>query len=180
MPSKRNLKAFDFRRFIDENRDLLKPPVGNRQIWEDGELIAMIIGGPNQRTDYHDDASEEFFYQIEGDMTLRVMEEPGKPPVDVPIREGEIFLLPPHVRHSPQRPVPGSIGLVIEAPRPPGAKDGFEWYCLECHHLVYRTEVLLKSIVLDLPPLFEVFYNDESKRRCGKCGAVHPGKFAAS
>ena len=126
MPSKRSLRAIDFRPFIEEHRELLKPPVGNRQIWEDGELIAMVIGGPNQRTDYHDDPSEEFFYQIEGDMVLRVMEEAGKPPVDVPIRAGEIFLLPPHVRHSPQRAVPGSIGLVIEAPRPPGAKDGSE------------------------------------------------------
>ncbi len=179
MPSKRSLKAFDFRAFIEENREILKPPVGNRQIWEDGELIAMIIGGPNQRTDYHDDPSEEFFYQIEGDMVLRVMEEAGKPPVDVPIREGEIFLLPPHVRHSPQRPVPGSIGLVIEAPRPKAAKDGFEWYCLKCHHLVYRTEVLLKSIVDDLPPLFDAFYQDESKRRCRNCGEVHPGKVAS-
>jgi 3-hydroxyanthranilate 3,4-dioxygenase len=178
MPSKRSLRAIDFRAFIEEHRELLKPPVGNRQIWEDGELIAMVIGGPNQRTDYHDDPSEEFFYQIEGDMVLRVMEEAGRPPVDVEIRAGEIFLLPPHVRHSPQRPVPGSIGLVIEAPRPPGAKDGFEWYCPNCHDLVYRTEVILKSIVEDLPPLFEKFYRDETARRCRSCGTVHPGKFA--
>lgn len=178
MPSKRSLKAIDFRAFIEEHRELLKPPVGNRQIWEDGELIAMVIGGPNQRTDYHDDPSEEFFYQIEGDMVLRVMEEAGKPPIDVAIRAGEIFLLPPHVRHSPQRPMPGSIGLVIEAPRPPGAKDGFEWYCLKCHELVYRTEVVLKSIVFDLPPLFERFYADEAARCCRNCGVVHPGKFA--
>jgi 3-hydroxyanthranilate 3,4-dioxygenase len=136
----------------------------------------MIIGGPNQRTDYHDDPSEEFFYQIEGDMVLRILEEPGAPPVDVPIRAGEIFLLPPHVRHSPQRPVPGSVGLVIEAPRPPGAKDGFEWYCPKCHALVYRTEVLLKSIVNDLPPLFAKFYEDESARRCRSCGTMHPGR----
>jgi len=178
MPSKRTLRAIDFRAFIQKHRELLRPPVGNRQIWEDGELIAMVIGGPNQRTDYHDDPSEEFFYQVEGDMVLRVMEEAGKPPVDVPIRAGEIFLLPPHVRHSPQRPVPGSIGLVIEAPRPPGAKDGFEWYCLKCHDLVYRTELVLKSIVEDLPPLFEKFYQDEAARRCRNCGVVHPGKFA--
>jgi 3-hydroxyanthranilate 3,4-dioxygenase len=176
MPSKRSLRAIDFRAFIEEHRELLKPPVGNRQIWEDGELIAMVIGGPNRRTDYHDDPSEEFFYQIEGDMVLRIMEEAGKPPVDVEIRAGEIFLLPPHVRHSPQRPVPGSIGLVIEAPRPPGAKDGFEWYCPKCHELVYRTEVVLKSIVDDLPPLFEKFYGDEAARRCRNCGTIHPGR----
>lgn len=179
MTTKRSLKAIDFRGFIEEHRELLKPPVGNRQIWEDGELIAMVIGGPNQRTDYHDDPSEEFFYQIEGDMTLRVMEEAGKAPIDVPIRAGEIFLLPKHVRHSPQRPVPGSIGLVIEAPRPAGAKDGFEWYCPKCHALVHRVELVLKSIVDDLPPLFESFYRDETARRCRGCGSLHPGKFRA-
>ena len=176
MPSKRTLKPLDFRAFIAENRALLEPPVGNRQIWEDGELIAMVIGGPNRRADYHDDPSEEFFYQIEGDMVLRIMEEAGKPPVDVPIRSGEIFLLPPHVRHSPQRPAPGSVGLVIEAPRSPGAKDGFEWYCPKCHSLIHRAEVLVKSIVDDLPPLFEKFYADESARRCRSCGTIHPGQ----
>jgi 3-hydroxyanthranilate 3,4-dioxygenase len=177
VPSKHTLKAFDFRSWIEQHRELLKPPVGNCQIWEDGELIAMVIGGPNRRTDYHDDSAEEFFYQIEGDMVLRVMEEPGRPPVDVLIRAGEILLLPGHVRHSPQRPA-GTIGLVIEAPRAPGAFDGFEWYCPQCHDLVYRTEVLLKSIVKDLPPLFERFYGDEKLRLCRMCGAVHPGKTA--
>jgi 3-hydroxyanthranilate 3,4-dioxygenase len=177
VPSKRALKAFDFRSWIEDHRDLLRPPVGNCQIWEDGELIAMVIGGPNRRTDYHDDSAEEFFYQIEGDIVLRILEEPGRPPSEVPIRAGEVFLLPGHVRHSPQRPA-GSVGLVIEAPRAPGAVDGFEWYCLECHQLVYRAEVLLKSIVTDLPPLFERFYRDETLRLCASCGAVHPGKTA--
>jgi 3-hydroxyanthranilate 3,4-dioxygenase len=178
VPSTRTLRAFDFRGWIAEHRDLLKPPVGNCQIWEDGQLIAMVIGGPNQRTDYHDDSAEEFFYQLEGDMVLRVMEEAGKPPRDIAIRAGEIFLLPGHVRHSPQRPA-GSIGLVIEAPRAPGAVDGFEWYCLRCHALVYRTEVVLKSIVKDLPPLFDRFYAEEKLRVCRSCGALHPGKTAA-
>jgi 3-hydroxyanthranilate 3,4-dioxygenase len=175
MTSKRLLRPFDFRTWIDDHRGLLKPPVGNRQIWEDGELIAMVIGGPNERTDYHDDPAEEFFYQIEGDMTLRLMEEPGSPPRDLAIREGEIFLLPGHVRHSPQRPA-GTIGLVIEAPRSPGAKDAFEWYCFECHHLVHRVELVLKSIVEDLPPLFQQFYESEEARTCKQCSALHPGK----
>lgn len=176
MPSKSILKAFNFQSWVEEHRELLKPPVGNCQVWEDGDLTVMVIGGPNQRTDYHDDPAEEFFYQIQGDMTLRVIEEPGQPPSDVPIRAGEIFLLPTHVRHSPQRPVPGSIGLVIEAPRPPGSKDGFEWYCFKCHQLVHRSEVILKSIVEDLPPLFERFYQNENLRVCPNCGEMHPGK----
>ncbi len=168
---------FNLKRWIDEHRDLLRPPVGNAQIYEDADFIVTVVGGPNQRTDYHDDPLEEFFYQLEGDMALRIMED-GRPR-DIPIRAGDIFLLPPHVRHSPQRPVPGSVGLVIEYRRPPGALDAFEWYCLECHARVHRVEVQLQSIVRDLPPLFERFYGDASLRKCPACGVVHPGKAAA-
>lgn len=165
-------------RWIVDHRDLLKPPVGNAQVWEDADFIVTVVGGPNQRTDYHDDPLEEFFYQLEGDMVLRVMESGG--PRDVPIRAGDIFLLPAHVRHSPQRPQPGSVGLVIEYRRPPGVRDAFEWYCLACHTLVHRVEVQLKSIVRDLPPLFKAFYDNVALRRCPACGAVHPGKGSAS
>jgi len=179
MPSKHQLQAFNFRQWIDEHRDLLQPPVGNTQIWEDGDLMVTLVGGPNQRTDFHDDPVEEFFYQIEGDMVLRIKDEPAAPPRDIPIREGDIFFLPAHVRHSPQRPQAGSVGLVIEPKRPAAAKDAFEWYCEQCHLLVYRVEVELKSIVDDLPPLFEAFYESEQKRLCNGCGALHPGRHAA-
>ena len=160
-------------KWIDEHRDALKPPVGNAQIWEEADFIVTLVGGPNQRTDYHDDPLEEFFYQLKGDMVLRIMEEGG--PRDMPIRAGDVFLLPPHVRHSPQRPA-GSVGLVIEYRRPPGLVDAFEWYCLTCHTRVHRVEVQLKSIVRDLPPLFEQFYGDAALRKCPACRAVHPGK----
>ena len=162
-------------KWIDDHRDLLKPPVGNAQVWEDADFIVTLVGGPNQRTDYHDDPLEEFFYQLTGDMVLRITEEGG--PRDMPIRAGEVFLLPPHVRHSPQRPA-GSVGIVIEYRRPQGAVDAFEWYCLACHARVYRVEVQLQSIVRDLPPLFEKFYGDPALRKCPSCGAVHPGRAA--
>ena len=167
---------FNFRKWIDDNQHLLKPPVGNVQVWQDTDFIVTVVGGPNQRTDYHDDPLEEFFYQLRGNMVLRVMED-GKPR-DIPIREGDVFLLPPHVRHSPQRPEPGSAGLVIERQRPDGLKDGFEWYCPSCNGLVHRIEVQLKSIVRDLPPLFERFYTSKEARTCKACGSVHPGKCA--
>lgn len=165
---------FNFNRWIDEHQHLLKPPVGNAQIWQDTDFIVTVVGGPNQRTDYHDDPLEEFFYQLRGNMVLRLHED-GKPR-DVPIREGEIFLLPPHVRHSPQRPEPGSVGLVIERQRPAGLLDGFEWFCPSCNARLHRIEVQLQSIVKDLPPLFERFYADTQKRTCRSCGTVHPGK----
>ncbi|MGR7003267.1 3-hydroxyanthranilate 3,4-dioxygenase [Yinghuangia aomiensis] len=165
---------FNFGAWIDEHRDLLRPPVGNIQVWHEADLMVTVVGGPNQRTDFHDDPIEEFFYQLKGDMVLRVMEEEGRPPVDVPIREGDVFLLPPHVRHSPQRPEPGSVGLVVEFARSAGLVDAFEWYCVACHRLVHRAEIRLRSIVTDLPPVFEAFYGGD--RTCGHCGAEHPGR----
>ena len=175
MASITSLKAFNLQGWINENRDKLKPPVGNAQVWEDGEFMVTVVGGPNQRRDYHDDPTEEFFYQLKGDIVLRIIEEPGKPPNDIPIKEGEVFLLPKHVRHSPQRQA-DTIGLVIEMPRPEGSLDAFEWYCPNCHNLVHRAEVKLKSIVRDLPPIFEKFYGSEEARRCKNCGTVHPGR----
>ncbi|NCG24269.1 MAG: 3-hydroxyanthranilate 3,4-dioxygenase [Actinobacteria bacterium] len=168
------LKAFNFQQWIDEHRHLLKPPVGNHQIWEDADLMVTVVGGPNQRTDFHDDPVEEFFYQLEGDMVLKIVEDGVH--YDVPIREGDIFFLPPHVRHSPQRPQEGSIGLVVEPKRPDGAKDAMEWYCFECGELVHRAEFTLRSIVRDLPPVYEAFYGDTAARTCAQCGALHPGK----
>ncbi|HVI09733.1 MAG TPA: 3-hydroxyanthranilate 3,4-dioxygenase [Candidatus Binatia bacterium] len=175
MASIKNLKAFNFQSWIEENKDKLKPPVGNAQVWEDGEMMVTVVGGPNQRRDYHDDPTEEFFYQLKGNISLRIMEAPGKPPIEIPIKEGEIFLLPKHLRHSPQRPT-DTIGVVIEVPRPEDSIDAFEWYCPKCHQLVHRAEVRLKSIVKDLPPIFEKFYGDETLRKCRHCGTVHPGK----
>ncbi len=168
------LSAFNFKGWIDEHRHLLKPPVGNKMVYEDADLMVTVVGGPNKRTDYHDDPVEEFFYQLEGDMVLKLYD--GEEFYDVPIRQGDVFLLPPHVRHSPQRPQEGSVGLVIEPKRPEGAKDAIEWYCFECGHRVHRAELHLTSIVDDLPPVYETFYASEALRTCSNCGTVHPGK----
>ena len=168
------LAAFNFQDWIAKHQHLLQPPVGNQQIWEDADLMVTVVGGPNRRTDFHDDPVEEFFYQLKGDMVLKLYD--GEAFYDAPIREGDIFLLPSHVRHSPQRPMAGSVGLVIEPKRPPGEKDAFEWFCFNCGGLVHRVEVLLQSLVHDLPPLYQAFYADEDARTCPKCGALHPGK----
>jgi 3-hydroxyanthranilate 3,4-dioxygenase len=164
----------NFKQWIDDHQELLQPPVGNAQIWSDRDFIVTVVGGPNVRTDFHDDPYEEFFYQIRGNMTLRVIDEGV--PRDLPINEGDIFLLPPHVRHSPQRPNPGSVGLVIERQRPAGTIDAFEWYCPSCHHCIHRAEIQLQNIVTDLPPVFAAFYASDAFRTCTKCGTVHPGK----
>jgi 3-hydroxyanthranilate 3,4-dioxygenase len=168
------LKPLDFQKWIEEHRHLLKPPVGNAQIWEDTDFIVTVVGGPNHRTDFHDDPYEEFFYQLKGNAFLNVME--GGKPARIELKEGAIFLMPPHLRHSPQRPEAGSVCLVIERIRPEGVEDAFEWYCLDCHHLLHRVEVQLRSIVRDLPPLFEQFYASKALRTCKSCGEIHPGK----
>jgi 3-hydroxyanthranilate 3,4-dioxygenase len=169
-----SLKAFNLQAWIKEHEHLLKPPVNNSMIWEDSDMMVMIIGGPNSRYDYHDDPVEEFFYQLKGNMYLDTVQDGEHIRVD--IKEGEILLLPPHVRHSPQRPEEGSIGLVIEPKRPAGAKDALEWYCLECGDKVHRVEFVLENIVEDLPPAYESFSNNMEARSCGNCGAIHPGK----
>lgn len=163
------LRAFNFRRWIDANRHLLKPPVGNKRVFRDSEFIIMVVGGPNARNDYHLDPGEEFFYQLEGDMLLRTMQD-GRA-VDVPIREGEILLLPPRLPHSPQRDA-DTVGLVIERERRPGERDGFQWYCESCSSLLYEEFIELTDIETQLAPLFERFYANESRRTCQRCGAV--------
>jgi 3-hydroxyanthranilate 3,4-dioxygenase len=171
------LPPINFPQWIAEHQHLLKPPVGNQQIWSDTDFIVTVVGGPNRRTDFHDDPYEEFFYQFRGDAYLNTMED-GKP-ARVELKEGAMFLLPPHVRHSPQRPEPGSLCIVIERTRPEGVLDGFEWYCPQCQVRLHRVEVQLKSIVRDLPPLFDAFYANAEARLCRQCGTLHPGKGSA-
>ena len=173
------LAPFNLHGWIDEHRHLLKPPVANRLLHDDTGMIVMIVGGPNTRMDFHDDPVEEWFYQIEGDMILKIAADGDI--YDVPIREGDVFMLPPHVRHAPQRPQEGSIGLVVESPRMLGMKDGFEWYCFDCRQCVHRAEVSLtdpNGIVEELPRIFDAFDKDEEARTCPNCGTVHPGKGA--
>ena len=164
------MKPLNFRKWIDEHRHLLKPPVGNAQIWEgDRDFMVTVVGGPNARTDYHINEGEEFFYQVEGDIVLRLLE--GGKPVEVPLREGDIFLLPPHTPHSPQRPA-GSVGLVIERQRSEAERDGFQWYCAACHHLLYEEFFALTNIETQFPAIFERFYADSTRRTCRHCGTV--------
>ena len=168
------LVPINFKKWIDENRHLLKPPVGNRQIWENREFMVTVVGGPNSRTDYHINEGEEFFYQVEGDIVLRVMEK-GQPK-NIEIREGDIFLLPPKVPHSPQRPA-GTVGLVLERKRLAEELDGFVWYCPKCGLKLYEEFFHLTNLVTQLPPVFERFYANEAHSTCKSCGTrVTPSK----
>lgn len=163
------LHALNFQQWIDRNRHLLKPPVGNKRVFADGDFIIMVVGGPNARQDYHLDPGQELFYQLEGDMILKTIQE-GRP-LDIPIRRGEMLLLPAGVPHSPQRPA-ASIGLVIERQRRAGERDGFQWYCPSCTHLLHEAFIELTDIETQLPPVFERFYADHAARTCEHCGTV--------
>lgn len=160
-------KPFSFKKWIDDNRHLLKPPVGNKQVYIDNDdFIVMVVGGPNQRKDFHYNETEEFFYQLEGDITLRVVDE-GKIK-DISIKEGEIFLLPPKVPHSPQRPA-NTVGLVMELHRNHNEKDGFMWFCENCHQKLYEEYLTLTDIVKQLPPIMGKFYESDHTS-CNNCG----------
>lgn len=160
---------FNLREWIDRNRGLLKPPVGNKLLFEHSELIVMAVGGPNSRKDYHHDPGAEFFFQLEGDMVLRTIQA-GRI-TDVPIREGEVYLLPSEVPHSPQRPA-GSVGIVVERRRSPDELDGFSWYCENCGHCLYLERVAVGNIETQLPGIFSRFYSDLQHRTCTACGSV--------
>ncbi len=159
----------NLRAWIEEHRDQLRPPVGNAMLFNEGEFLVMVVGGPNRRKDFHVEEGEEFFYQIHGDITLRVMED-GKV-LDIPIREGEIFVLPPRVPHSPQRPE-NTVGLVVERRRKPGELDHLRWYCEQCGDVLHDAAFQLEDLGTQLKPIIENFYADETLRTCKRCGAV--------
>jgi 3-hydroxyanthranilate 3,4-dioxygenase len=165
------IPPFNLKKWIDDNRDLLKPPVSNKNLYVDaGDFIVMIVGGPNARKDYHLNESEELFYQIEGDITVRIQHE-GKAK-DVVIKEGEMFLLPANVPHSPMRG-PNTVGLVIErVRRGTNMQDGLMWFCESCNNKLHEYRFPLTNIEKDFLPRFREFYGSEELRTCKSCGHV--------
>jgi 3-hydroxyanthranilate 3,4-dioxygenase len=167
------MKAFNvvnLMKWVEENKDDLKPPVCNKEIFPGSEYIVMVIGGPNLRKDYHYNETPEFFMQLKGDMVLKVIQEGV--PKDISIKEGEIFVLPAKIPHSPQRPA-GTIGLVIEHVRDVEAHtDGFQWYCENCNHQLHEDYFKLTNIEKQLPETFAKFNNNEALHKCSNCGEV--------
>lgn len=164
-------RPFNLKQWINDNRDLLKPPVGNKNLYADaGDYIVMIVGGPNARKDYHFNETEELFYQLEGSIKVTIQEE-GKP-VEIVINEGEMFLLPARVPHRPERPA-GTVGLVIECKRPEqDVLDGLMWFCEKCNLQLHEYRFHLDNIEKDFIPRFREFYGSEKFRTCGNCGHI--------
>ncbi|MEZ4920280.1 MAG: 3-hydroxyanthranilate 3,4-dioxygenase [Saprospiraceae bacterium] len=166
-------KPFNLQAWIDDNRDLLKPPVGNKQVYmEADDFIVMIVGGPNGRKDYHWEDGEELFYQLEGDIQVKIINEEGKPET-IDIREGEMFLLPPRIPHSPQRPA-GTVGLVLERVRRAGEIDKLMWFCDNCGEKLHEAGFPLKDIGTQIKQAIGEFMGNEQARTCKHCGTVMP------
>lgn len=161
-----------------DNLALLKPPVANASVFNDGHYIINVVGGPNSRSDFHDNPFEEIFYQIQGDAHLVIWDRGQFERID--LKQGDIFLLPAHVQHSPQRHEKG-LCFLVELPRPEGLQDKLRWYCANCAGLVYETEAQLTNLVEDLPIMYRRFYErDDQARTCAQCGSVHPGAKATA
>ena len=163
-------KPFNLNQWIDENRELLKPPVGNKNLYvESGDYIVMIVGGPNSRKDYHYNETEELFYQIKGNIIVKTQQNGSL--VEYEINEGEMFLLPAKVPHSPVR-TEGSVGLVIERKREKDHKDGLLWFSESANHLLYEEYFHLTNIEKDFLPIFKKFYTNKKLRTCPITGEV--------
>lgn len=164
---------FNLTRWIEENRDLLKPPVGNKNLYKDaGDYIVMIVGGPNARKDYHYNETEELFYQLEGEIEVHIQEDGKKKTMK--LAAGDMYLHPAKVPHSPVRKE-NSIGLVVERKRKDlPMNDGLLWYCDNCNHKLHEVYFPLNDIEKDFLKHFKDFYSDEELRTCDNCGTVMP------
>lgn len=164
-------KPFNLNRWITENRHLLVPPVGNKNIYVDsGDYIVMVVAGPNARKDYHYNETEELFYQLEG--TIKVIVQENGQRKEMELQAGDMFLLPAKIPHSPVRSE-NSIGLVIERKRAgKGFKDGLLWHCDTCNHKLHEVYFELHDIEKDFLSHFQHFYNSKTLRTCTQCATV--------
>lgn len=145
----------------------------------------MIVGGPNERTDFHVNQTPEWFYMYKGQMCLRVVEnDPGYlnkdhdgEPVfkNIIIKEGDSFLLPPRVPHNPIR-FSNTIGIVLEQDRPEGVDDQIRWYCSNCNYIIHNKVFHLTDLGKDIKAGILEFDGDLTKRTCKKCGTLNYSK----
>jgi len=158
-------------KWLEENSHLLQPPINNYCVYNK-DVTVMIVGGPNARTDYHINTTAEWFYQYRGSMLLKVVDTDHKPPFrDIPIREGEMFLLPPNTPHNPIR-FANTVGIVLEQPRPADSVDTLRWYCQNCGEIAHEASFHCTDLGTQIKEAVEAFKSNDAKRTCKSCGVV--------
>jgi 3-hydroxyanthranilate 3,4-dioxygenase len=165
--------AFNLMQWIAENPDKLKPPLGAKTVFREDDFMVTVVGGPNARTDYHVNPTEEFFFQIKGDVAIRIQHN-GKPH-DVELPEGSIYLLPANVPHAPRRG-PDTVGLIVERIRKDGMTDTHRWYCEKCNGVLFEKTVRIEILERDMPPVFEAYYGNPDNQVCTTCGHRSQGR----
>ncbi|KAL6741829.1 hypothetical protein Aduo_015045 [Ancylostoma duodenale] len=153
-------KTVNVERWIAENKEDFVPPVCNKCMFAD-QLKVFFVGGPNSRKDYHLEEGEEFFYQRNGDMVLKVIERGH--PRDITIKEGEIFLLPSRMEHSPQR-FANTVGFVVERTREKTEFDCVRYFVGSSTERLFERWFYLNDVVRDLPPLIKAFHCSDEYR----------------
>lgn len=172
MPSSSAASPFNLQAWIDQYLPHALGAIGNKEVFKGSDFIFQIIKGPNARNDFHIDPWDEIFYQLKGHIFVHFIDEQGREQ-QVRINEGDVFLLPKHVPHSPRRP-PGSVGLVVERPRQEGELDGIAWFCEQCHTLLHKVEFWCEDIEVGIKDAIMAFNANEALRTCQRCGAVLP------
>jgi 3-hydroxyanthranilate 3,4-dioxygenase len=153
---------------VSENSHLLQPPVNNFLVHNDAVTV-MIVGGPNERTDYHVNETAEWFYMYKGGMLLKVVDEGQFR--DIYINEGDMFLLPPNTPHNPVR-FANTVGIVIEQKRPQDSIDRLRWYCQSCGEKVHEASFHCTDLGTQIKEAVNSFKEDKEARTCKKCGTV--------
>ncbi|OZJ04218.1 3-hydroxyanthranilate 3,4-dioxygenase [Bifiguratus adelaidae] len=162
-----------FTQWLVDNAAQLAPPVNNKIIYQGKDFTIQAVGGPNKRTDYHINETEEWFYQHKGAMCLKVVDNGEFR--DIEIGEGEMFLLPGNTPHNPVR-FADTIGIVIERVRAPEHIDRLRWYCSNCREIVHEASFHCTDLGTQLKPIIEEFAHNEQLRTCNKCGTVNTAK----
>jgi 3-hydroxyanthranilate 3,4-dioxygenase len=163
-------RPINLEKWIVEHQHLLQPPVNNKQVFDYGDFVVMVVGGPNERADFHINQTGELFYQLKGKMDLRIKNEQGRFE-DIQINEGDLFLLPPRVPHSPQR-YAKSLGIVVEQKRRKDEIDSFVWYCDHCGQVLHTVSFVLTNIEIQVKAAIDEYWSHPAWQKCSKCQTV--------
>lgn len=167
------LSTYHLKRWIEENQSYFQPPFRtNRLLMNQKDFLVMILRGPNTRLDFHIDPGDEFFYQIQGDMELHVKPDNERRQV-MKIKEGEIFVCPGGLPHSPRR-FENTWGLVIERRRREDEREEFVWFCEQCDERVFFRVLNPQSIASQVSAVYNEFNGNEALRSCRACGYIFP------